>query len=625
MFLRSLGVFILTLAMYPGPSLAQSDAIRSEFAAALRDAQTSQILGPNEVKLLDQAALQLPQDYSFVPVPAAARLLKAMGNTPDPHLVGVIFPGHQDNWMMAIQFEKSGHIKDDDARDWNVDDLLKRVSESTERGDIERRKEGFPEIEVLGWAQKPRYDATTHRLVWAIVARDKASAPGSEQGVNYNTYALGRDGYFKLNLVTDLKDLASQKGAADAILDSLQYSDGKKYSDFNPSVDKAADFSVMALVAGIAANKLGLLAVLGEAAIEYLKYIITGGVIVLLILGWAIFRKVALRSADTGVTYDDFPPTIVSNPAMEESTLTMPTIPQSNWAAAAARDGGHAMGPLAPLSPGGSGSPVASPGFPAPSRIVEPALSSSRPAPAPEPVAGGSESVAGVSARATLVSTVSALTTPAAKTGESIERTAFAGDSTSSGEAGAAVQVVGERAGRSMDPAGVQSSFTPSTPVSSAPVSGEPSREPPQPVVVPNATPVEPAATAEPATSVSETIDTSVESGAEMEDAEEIAAPLIPESPSFVPVTAEEAPDVFEPEMVFTPRAPLHPAHSIPALGSEPMLIFGAAPQPAAVPSLVREGLAVDPVAPAKEAPVGAPALESEPKQAEEIPKISRE
>jgi uncharacterized membrane-anchored protein len=554
MFKRMLGVALLWWAIGPGPAWGQSDAIRSEFAAALRDAQSSQVLGPSEVKLLDEAVLMLPEDYTFVPVPAAGRLLKALGNAPDPHLVGVIFPGHQDNWMMAIQFEKSGFIRDDDARDWNVDDLLKSVSESTEHGNSERRQLGFPEIQVLGWAEKPRYDPAAHRLVWAVVARDKKNAAAaSEQGVNYNTYALGRDGYFKLNLVTDLKDLAAQKSAADTVFESLQYLDGKKYADFNPATDKSADFSLVALVAGLAAKKLGLLAVLGNAAIEYLKFIIIAGIVMLFLLGWLIFRKVGTKSSDDELSRDDFPPTIVSTVALDE-----PTIPQSRGAGLASLPRAEPV----PLSDQFTPKPTTNPlpiaaGNPP---VVRPSLAVTPPAQGGSPVQPMAPALPVQAAAAPLVPPP--LEAPVSSPAPVAAPAAAILVPGSLPTASSAAAVAAPVAPPAVDPA---------LPIASTPNELRVQPSPPPPAseaAAPRSPPSGP-------------------SGLEAQDAPapligdlslEQAAPLVPEAPLFQAQVETDLPDVSEPEMVFTPRQTGQAALLIPALVSEPMLLFTPSP-----------------------------------------------
>src|SRR5437868_67087 len=85
---------------------------------------------------------------------------------------------------VRAEYEPAGYVKDDDARDWNADDLLKSLKDGTASANKERKSRGFPEIEVTGWAEKPAYDAATHRLVWAA----RASHVGESSGptiVNY--------------------------------------------------------------------------------------------------------------------------------------------------------------------------------------------------------------------------------------------------------------------------------------------------------------------------------------------------------------------------------------------------------------------------------------------------------
>jgi uncharacterized membrane-anchored protein len=236
-----------------------------------------------DVPLAGQALLKLPAGHVFVPQPQAGRMLNAMGNPgQDTRLQGLVFPQGQggDSWFMTVRYEAAGYIKDDDARDWNADDLLKSYREGTEAANAERAKMGVPALEILGWAEKPAYDTTSHRLVWAMSSREKGAAAteasAKDQGVNYNTYMLGREGYFSLNLVTGLAELPQHKGAAHTLLAALQFDEGKRYADFNASTDRVAEYGLAALVVGVAAKKLGLLAMGGLFFAKFAKLILLG-------------------------------------------------------------------------------------------------------------------------------------------------------------------------------------------------------------------------------------------------------------------------------------------------------------------------------------------------------------
>ncbi len=247
------------------------------------EARQAALAGPVDVPLATQAVLKLPAGHAFVPQPHATRLLNAMGNPgSDPRLQGLIFPqGEGAGWFVTVRYEDSGHIKDDDARDWNADELLQSFRDGTEAANEERQKMGVPALEILGWAERPAYDAATHRLVWAMSSREKGAAANEPQGVNYNTYVLGREGYFSLNLVTGLAELPQHKDAALGLLQALKFDAGKAYADYNDSTDRTAEYGLAALVVGVAAKKLGFLALAGVFVAKFAKV----GLVALALLG----------------------------------------------------------------------------------------------------------------------------------------------------------------------------------------------------------------------------------------------------------------------------------------------------------------------------------------------------
>jgi len=239
-----------------------TEAAKAEFAAAAEAAQKASVAGPSDVKLAEQARLKLPEGVFYVPPAESGRLLAAMGNRPGEGLLGMIASSAPDaDWFVVMRFVKSGFIKDDDARDWNVEELLGGLKEGTEESNQERRTRGLPEIEIVGWVEAPKYDPSTRRLVWSLQSKQKGAPAGSDSGVNYNTYALGREGYVSMNLVTELARVQAEKPIAQKLLAALEYNDGKRYADFDSSTDHVAEYGLAALVGGVAAKKLGLFAV----------------------------------------------------------------------------------------------------------------------------------------------------------------------------------------------------------------------------------------------------------------------------------------------------------------------------------------------------------------------------
>ncbi len=274
----ALSALMAWLLLFLGSGAAAQAVAPDEAKKIFDEARQAAQAGPVDLPLAGQALLKLPAGHAFVPQPHATRMLNAMGNPgQDPRLQGLIFPRAEgQGWFITVRYEDAGYIKDDDARDWNADELLDSYREGTEAANEERQKMGVPALEILGWAERPAYDATTHRLVWAMSSREKGAKADEPQGVNYNTYVLGREGYFSLNLVTALDELPAHKGAALDMLAALQFNDGKRYADFDASTDRVAEYGLAALVVGAAAKKLGFLALAGVFIAKFAKVILLG-------------------------------------------------------------------------------------------------------------------------------------------------------------------------------------------------------------------------------------------------------------------------------------------------------------------------------------------------------------
>ena len=151
--------------------------------------------------------------------------------------------GDEDDWLITVNFEKTGYIKDDDARNWNVGELLDSLREGTSN-QRRARQARLPELLIDGWVEAPKYDSKTQRLVWSVAAKHKDDGAQSDPTVNYNTYALGREGYITLDLITQQSQVPKDKGAVLALLNNIDYVEGKRYADFNSSTDKVAEYGL---------------------------------------------------------------------------------------------------------------------------------------------------------------------------------------------------------------------------------------------------------------------------------------------------------------------------------------------------------------------------------------------
>jgi uncharacterized membrane-anchored protein len=244
------------------------------------------VKGPADVALLDQAVLHVPAGEIFVPQPQADRLMDLFGNPgSNPDMPGLILPRDpKATWFMPVRFQATGFIKDDDARTWNADEMLQSLKVGTGEQNREREKAGVPAMDVIGWSEPPRYDAAARRLAWALTSRVAGAKEDAPRLVNYNTYALGRDGYFMMNMVTALADLPALKPVAERQLAALEFNAGKRYADFDAHTDRVAAYGLSSLIVGITRPHLGVPAAQAFSA-QSLKVLLPVAVLLLVAAG----------------------------------------------------------------------------------------------------------------------------------------------------------------------------------------------------------------------------------------------------------------------------------------------------------------------------------------------------
>ena len=266
-----------------GSAVMTEEQKAAAFKSAADAAEKAGITGPASRKMLDQADFSIEKGYVFIPKDEGMSLMRAIGNVVQPATFVGLITDPQSNWLATVNFIKDGYVKDGDAKEWNADDLLESLRKGTEEANSERRSRGFPEVEILGWIEKPAYDDQTHRLVWSAAVRRKNAEAGAQGSANYNTYLLGRDGYFSINFITPQASIEARKPIARSLLADLSFVPGKRYEDFSSSTDKVAAYGLAALIGGIALKKLGLLALGAAFVLKFAKIIgltVVGGLAV---------------------------------------------------------------------------------------------------------------------------------------------------------------------------------------------------------------------------------------------------------------------------------------------------------------------------------------------------------
>jgi len=272
-----LGAVALLLAAPATAQTQPSGEVQARIQAAWKAADKSAVAGPADVPLAGEAHLKIAPGEFFIPAEDANRIMAAMGNSVSPKRQGIIVgKGKDSSWLVDVDWVQEGYVKDGDAKDWKPDEMLQNLKEGTEQQNAERVAKGIPAMEITGWVQPPTYDAATHRLVWSLGGRDRGAPADAAQTINYNTYALGREGYFSLDLITGSDTIAADKRVATDLLANLSFEPGKRYEDFNGSTDKVAAYGLAALVGVVAAKKIGLIAMMGLFFVKAWKLLLIG-------------------------------------------------------------------------------------------------------------------------------------------------------------------------------------------------------------------------------------------------------------------------------------------------------------------------------------------------------------
>lgn len=231
-----------------------------------------------------KVALNVPETHYFVGAEDARRIIvDVWGNPPNSAegVEGIIFPANAnpaiDAWGALVQYVAEGHVPDDEARTINYDDLLRDMQEGTRQENEWRAQNNYPTIQLVGWAESPRYDQASHKLYWA---KDLLFGGEEAHSLNYDIRVLGREGHLVVSFVSTMDQLETIRAAAPAVMEMANFTAGNTYADYVEGVDQRAAYGIGGLIAGGAlaavAQKTGLLALLFAFGKKFIVLIIAG-------------------------------------------------------------------------------------------------------------------------------------------------------------------------------------------------------------------------------------------------------------------------------------------------------------------------------------------------------------
>jgi len=280
----------------PVPTPLAAPAGQAAFVKSLHK-QTGDVTIPTA-----DAVLHLGSKYYFLDAAEAKKVLVDIwGNPPTSvsDVLGLVMPADKsvldNSWGAVITWDSSGYVTDDDADSADYDKIMTDMKSGEADVNTQRQQAGYPAMHMVGWAQPPSYDKTTHSLIWA---RDFKIDGDKADSLNYDVRLLGRKGVLSMNMLWDMPHLAEVRAAAQDFGKVAGFSGGATYAEYNSGTDKAAGYGLAGLVGlgvGVAVAKklgfLGLILVFGK------KFLVLFAVAGAAIAGW--FKKLFKRKEDT--------------------------------------------------------------------------------------------------------------------------------------------------------------------------------------------------------------------------------------------------------------------------------------------------------------------------------------
>ncbi|TNJ42428.1 DUF2167 domain-containing protein [Tamlana fucoidanivorans] len=223
------------------------------------------------------ATINVPKGFKFLDSKQSKYVLTDLWGNPPGETLGLLFPDNMTpmhdafTYAVEIEYAEEGYIDDEDAEDLDYDDLLEEMQADIISANPQRIEQGYPTMELIRWASAPYYDQENKKLHWA---KELKFEDAEVNTLNYNIRVLGRKGYLNLNAIGDINMLETFNQDRDEIIQSVEFSPGNRYSDFNPDIDQVAAYGIGGLIAGKILAKAGFFALL----LKFWKFIAIGAV-----------------------------------------------------------------------------------------------------------------------------------------------------------------------------------------------------------------------------------------------------------------------------------------------------------------------------------------------------------
>ena len=263
--------FVLIIAaflLWSTTAFAQEAPLTQEEEELIAQLQADSIKGQTGAIQLPSAhcTLNVPEGFVFLgPYDSKHLLVDYWGNLEDRlnGVLGTMVKGdagifYNVETAYVVSYDNCGYVSDKDAINIDYDALLKDMQEGVEEEN--KNNPTGQRWELLGWGWHPTYDNQKKVLAWSKHYR----IDGEQEVLNYDVRVLGKAGFVVITAVASPDAKGQLMTDNTAIINSVNYNDGFRYSDFNPDTDHVAEWTIGGLIAGKVLAKAGVWAILAK-------------------------------------------------------------------------------------------------------------------------------------------------------------------------------------------------------------------------------------------------------------------------------------------------------------------------------------------------------------------------
>lgn len=285
----------LIICLFSIAAFGQADDPTPEQLEFLEHMATDSIQGKVGGVYLDVAncAINVPPGFVFLEPAASRHLLVDYWDNPEERLDGILGTLVKEDagifynvgTAYVISYDNAGYVSDQDATGIDYDELLENMQQAVREEN--RNNPNGQTWELLGWGWPPTYDQEKKVLAWSRHYR----IDGEHEVINYDVRVLGKAGFVVITAVASPDAKGELMADNDAIVNSISYNRGYKYSDFDPETDHVAEWTIGSLIAGKVLAKAGIWAILAK----FSKLIIVAIIGFFLAIGKRVARWFRLR------------------------------------------------------------------------------------------------------------------------------------------------------------------------------------------------------------------------------------------------------------------------------------------------------------------------------------------